>query len=59
MKSPPSVVEVPTADDGGLPGSLAFTGSNIGSSVAVGFLLLVAGLLLVLVARRRRESEEV
>ena len=29
VKSPPSVVEVPTADDGGLPGSLAFTGSNI------------------------------
>ena len=58
VTSPPSVVEVPTAPDSGPPGSLAFTGSNVVSSVAVGLLLLVLGLLMVLVARRRRESTE-
>ena len=58
VTSPPSVVEVPTADDGGQPGFLAFTGSNVASSVAVGLLLLVMGLLMVLVARRRREPAD-
>jgi hypothetical protein len=56
VKSPPSVVEVPTAQDPDPFGSLAFTGSNLVPSVALGVLLLVVGLLLVIVARRRRES---
>lgn len=57
VKSPPSVVEVPTAADTDEFGSLAFTGSNVVPSVGLGLLLLVLGLLLVLVAaRRRRES---
>ena len=56
VTSPPSVVEVPTADEPDSFGSLAFTGSNVVPSVALGLLLLVMGLLMVLVARRRRES---
>jgi hypothetical protein len=56
VKSPPSVVEVPTVNDPDPFGSLAFTGSNLAPSVALGLLLLVVGLLLVIVARRRRES---
>jgi uncharacterized repeat protein (TIGR01451 family)/LPXTG-motif cell wall-anchored protein len=56
VKTPPSVVDVPTADEEP-PGVLAFTGSNTVPYVATGLLLLVVGLALVLVARRRREGE--
>ena len=56
VTSPPSVVEVPTADEPDPFGSLAFTGSNLVPSEALGLLLLVLGLLLVLVAGGRRES---
>jgi LPXTG-motif cell wall-anchored protein len=54
VKSPPSVVDVPTARDASL-GLLAFTGSNPVPFLATGVLLVLAGLALVFVARRRRE----
>jgi LPXTG-motif cell wall-anchored protein len=55
VKTPPSVVDVPTDDP---PGLLAFTGSNTAPYVAAGVLLLMVGLALVLVARRRREPQD-
>jgi LPXTG-motif cell wall-anchored protein len=56
VRTPPSAVDVPTADEEP-PGGLAFTGSNTVPYVATGLLLLMVGLALVLVARRRRDHE--
>jgi uncharacterized repeat protein (TIGR01451 family)/LPXTG-motif cell wall-anchored protein len=56
VKTPPSVVDVPTADEEP-SGFLAFTGSNTVPYVTAGLLLLMVGLALVLVASRRRDPQ--